>query len=69
VCRSEAEASGDPGRLGSEVDNLVAGLGDIRVAKEIADGADPPASGVDVGVVLRRAKSAVEATKKLAGVT
>lgn len=69
VCRTEAEASGDPGRLGSEVDNLVAGLGDIRIAKDIADGADPPENGLEVGIVLRRAKSAVEATKNLAGAT
>jgi hypothetical protein len=69
VCRSESESSGDPGRLGSEVDNLVAGIGDIRIARDIAEGADPPENGVEVGIVLRRAKSAIEATKNLAGAT
>jgi hypothetical protein len=67
VCRSEAEERGEPGRLGSEVDNLVAGIGDIRIAKDIADGAEPPEDGVEVGIVLRRAKSALAATGELGG--
>ena len=58
-CRSEAEASRTPGRLGDEVQNLVAGVGDIGVAAEISNGVSPPSNGFEVAQILKRARRAV----------
>ena len=67
VCRVEAEEAGEPSRLGEEVQNLVAAIGDIRVAEEIADGAEPPEGGVEAAAVLRRAQRALEESVALRG--
>lgn len=58
-CRSEAEATRAPGRLGDEVQNLVAGVGDIAVAADLSNGAAPRGTGAEVAQILKRARRAV----------
>ena len=59
VCRAEAEENGAPGRWGDEVQNLIAGIGDVRIAADLAQGDTPPPGGEEVAAALARARKAL----------
>lgn len=61
VCRAEAEAASEPGMLGAEVENLLAGVGNLETAVQLARGSDPTDGQVEVAEVLRRAHRARKA--------
>ena len=58
VCRAEAQAAGDPQLLGADATNLLAGLGSLAEAVELAKSNDDVGGHSDVAVSLRRAQDA-----------
>ena len=58
VCRTEAQTEGDPRLLGADAANLLAGLGSLAMAHDLAKSDDTPAENQEVAVILRRAQAA-----------
>ncbi len=58
VCRAEAEAVGDPQLLGADAANLLAGLGSIAEAVELANGTYDAGNHGEVAELLRRVREA-----------